>query len=37
MKKFNFSIGDWKLKYTVPKSSFSEAGSSEGEGTFRRV
>ena len=37
MKKFDFLIGDWKLKYTIPKSSFSEAGTSEGEGTFKRA
>ena len=37
MEKFNFLIGDWLLKYTVPKSSLSEASTSEGEGTFKRT
>jgi hypothetical protein len=37
MEKFNFLIGKWSLKYTVPKSLFSVAAAGKGEGTFRRA
>lgn len=37
MQKFDFLIGSWKLKYTIPASRFSEAGTGEGEGIFSRV
>jgi hypothetical protein len=37
MKKFDFLIGDWTLKYTVPKSSFSIQDSGDGQGTFARA
>ena len=37
MEKFNFLIGKWTLKYTVPESAFSVAATGEGEGTFRRA
>lgn len=37
MEKFNFFIGAWTLKYTVPKSVLSAAATGSGEGTFRRA
>ena len=37
MKKFEFLIGSWSLKYTVPESFMSGAASGEGTGTFRRA
>lgn len=37
MEKFEFLLGDWNLEYRVPKSSFSEAGTGTGEGTFKRA
>jgi len=37
MEKFNFLIGTWILKYTVPESELSKAATGEGEGTFRRA
>jgi hypothetical protein len=37
MKKFDFLIGNWRLEYTIPETSFSAAGSGEGEGIFSRV
>ena len=36
MEKFNFLIGDWILKYTVPKSRFSEEATGEGKGKFAK-
>ena len=37
MEKFDFLIGNWRLEYTIPESSFGAAGSGEGEGIFSRV
>lgn len=37
MEKFNFLIGNWILKYTIPESAFSAAATGEGEGTFKRA
>jgi hypothetical protein len=37
MEKFDFLLGNWKLKYHVPKSSFSEADTGTGEGTIRKI
>jgi len=37
MEKFEFLIGDWKLEYNIPKSSFSEAIKATGFGTFKRT
>ena len=38
MKKFSFLIGDWDMKYKIPKSDFSEkAISARGKGTFKRT
>ncbi len=37
MKKFDFLIGDWNLESKIPKSSFSEATTGSGFGTFKRA
>jgi len=37
MEKFEFLIGGWNLEYNIPKSSFSEAATSKGYGTFKRA
>lgn len=37
MEKFKFLLGDWNLEYRVPKSTFSEAGTGTGTGTFKRA
>jgi hypothetical protein len=37
MNKFDFLLGDWNLEYRIPKSSFSEAGSDSGIGSFKRA
>ena len=37
MKKFEFLIGDWNLESKIPKSSFSEATTGSGFGTFKRT
>lgn len=37
MKKFNFLIGDWSMKYTIPKSKFGERATGEGNGTFKKA
>lgn len=37
MARLEFSLGDWNLVYTVPRSRFSEAGTGTGTGTFRRA
>lgn len=37
MEKFGFLLGDWNLEYRVPKSSFSEAATGTGTGTFKRA
>lgn len=34
MKEFSFFLGQWDLDYKIPKSSFSEAGTDKGTGTF---
>jgi hypothetical protein len=36
MEKFKFLLGDWNLEYRVPKSTFSEAATGTGTGTFKR-
>jgi hypothetical protein len=37
MEKFKFLLGDWNLEYRVPKSTFSEAATGTGTGTFKRA
>lgn len=37
MEKFEFLLGDWDLAYRVHKSSFSEADTGTGIGTFKRA
>ena len=37
IERLCFFIGDWNLKYNVPKSRFSEAATGTGTGTFRRA
>jgi len=37
MQKFDFLLGDWRLEYDVPKSSFGQADSGTGEGTIRKI
>jgi hypothetical protein len=37
MEKFAFLLGTWKLDYRIPKSRLSEAGTSRGWGTVRKV
>jgi len=37
MTKFEFLLGDWNLEYRIPKSSFSEAGTDTGTGTFKKI
>lgn len=37
MEKFDFLIGDWNLESNVPKSSFGEATTGKGFGTFKRA
>ncbi len=37
MDKFNFLIGNWVLKYTVPKTVFSDHATGEGEGCFKKA
>lgn len=37
MERFEFLLGDWNLEYKVPKSSFGEAASGTGTGTFKRA
>lgn len=37
MEKFEFLLGNWNLEYKVPKSTFSEAASGTGTGTFKRA
>jgi hypothetical protein len=37
MKKLDFLIGKWELKYRVPKSAFSEAQGGTGSGAFKRA
>ncbi len=37
MEKFEFLLGDWNLESRIPKSSFSEAATGTGTGTFKRA
>lgn len=37
MNKFNFLLGDWNMKYIVPKSQFSGEDSGKGKGVFKRI
>jgi hypothetical protein len=37
MKKFDFLLGNWNLKYRIPKSAFSEKASGSGTGVFKRA
>ena len=37
IEKFNFLIGQWQLKYEIPKSIFSEHEKGEGTGEFKKV
>jgi hypothetical protein len=37
MDKFEFLLGDWNLKYRIPKSAFSEAATGSASGTFKRT
>jgi len=37
MRRFDFLLGKWKLLYKIPKSSFSNPDSGEGEGEFKSV
>ena len=37
MNKFDFLIGKWKLKYSVPKSFLSEEDKGKGNGEFKRI
>jgi hypothetical protein len=37
MDKFDFLLGNWKLEYRVPKSSFGESDTGSGEGTIKRA
>ena len=37
MSQDNFLIGDWNLKYNIPKSSFSDPGTDTGVGTFKKI
>jgi len=36
MSKFEFLLGNWNLEYRILKSSFGEAGTDSGTGSFRR-
>jgi hypothetical protein len=37
MKKFDFLLGNWKLEYRIPKSTFSEEASGKGTGVFKKI
>jgi hypothetical protein len=37
MEKFKFLLGNWNLKYRIPKSTLSKAASGTGTGTFKRA
>ena len=37
IEKLNFLIGQWQLKYEIPKSIFSEQDKGEGTGEFKKV
>ena len=37
MEKFNFLLGSWDMESNIPKSSFSEAATGTGTGTFKRA
>ena len=35
MDKFEFLLGNWNLEYRIPRSTFGEAGTDSGTGSFR--
>ena len=37
MEKFEFLLGTWDLVYRIPKSTFSDAGSDTGVGSFKKA
>jgi hypothetical protein len=37
LKKFGFLLGSWNLDYCIPKSSFSDARSDKGTGSFKKI
>ncbi len=37
MEKFDFLIGNWNLKYDIPKSSYGDASKGTGNGSFKRA
>ncbi|MCG3154658.1 MAG: hypothetical protein DKINENOH_01252 [bacterium] len=37
MQKFDFLLGHWLLDYSIPRSTFSEAMTGAGTGTFKRA
>ena len=37
MEKFDFLLGNWKMEYNIPKSSFSEAATGSGTGIINRA
>jgi hypothetical protein len=37
MNKFEFLLGNWQLDYHIPKSTFSEAKTDKGTGSFRKA
>jgi len=37
MDKFDFLIGEWELRYNIPKSTFSKKATGTGRGTFKRA
>jgi hypothetical protein len=37
MNKFEFLLGNWNLEYRIPRSTFGEAGTDSGTGSFRRA
>ncbi len=37
MEKFNFLLGNWDMESKIPKTTFSEAATGTGVGTFNRV
>ena len=37
IEKLGFLLGEWRLDYNIPKSSFAEAGTDVGTGKFRRA
>lgn len=37
LEKFGFLLGSWNLDYRIPKSSFSDARSDKGTGSFKKI